>query len=213
VGDHDRVRRSYDAVATEYLSHFHDELAGKPLDRALLSALVEESRPGGSIADIGCGPGHVTGWLADQGAHAVGIDLSPQMVATARQARPALDFRVGDLLDLPASNGEFTAVAALYSIIHLAPGDLPDALAEIGRVLVPAGRLLVAFHVGTEVRHRDEWWGQGIDLDFRFYPTETVTDALEAAGFTVEARLERVHYPDEVDTRRCYLWARRRPAP
>jgi hypothetical protein len=34
---HDSVRRSYDTVAEEYAARLHDELAGKPLDRALLA--------------------------------------------------------------------------------------------------------------------------------------------------------------------------------
>ncbi|MFJ9405855.1 hypothetical protein [Streptomyces sp. NPDC101393] len=41
---HDVVRRSYDAVAEEYAARLHDELAGKPLDRALLGRLLEEGR-------------------------------------------------------------------------------------------------------------------------------------------------------------------------
>jgi hypothetical protein len=41
--DHDSVRRSYDAVAEQYVASFGGELAGKPLDRALLACLLEQS--------------------------------------------------------------------------------------------------------------------------------------------------------------------------
>ncbi|MFE9653129.1 class I SAM-dependent methyltransferase [Micromonospora sp. NPDC006431] len=87
-GDHDRVRRSYDTVAAEYRERLAEELAGKPLDRALLAALVELAGPGAPVADLGCGPGHVTHWLAGRGVPAVGVDLSPGMVAQARRAYP-----------------------------------------------------------------------------------------------------------------------------
>ncbi|MFI9723702.1 hypothetical protein ACIHFE_29270 [Streptomyces sp. NPDC052396] len=39
--DHDRVRRSYDTVAEEYRERISGELTHKPLDRALLTALIE----------------------------------------------------------------------------------------------------------------------------------------------------------------------------
>ncbi|MFE9205590.1 class I SAM-dependent methyltransferase [Micromonospora sp. NPDC007230] len=207
-GDHDRVRRSYDTVAAEYRQRLADELAGKPLDRALLAALVELAGPGAPVADLGCGPGHVTHWLAGRGVPAVGIDLSPGMVAQARRAYPGVEFREGDLLRLPAADAEFGAAVALYSVIHLAPDELRPALAEARRVLRPGAPLLVAVHLGSEVRHLDEWWGHRVDVDFHFLTAETLLGALQDAGFTIEARLERASYPHEVETRRLYVLAR-----
>jgi SAM-dependent methyltransferase len=206
---HDAARRSYDAVAGEYADDFRDELAHKPLDRALLSSLIEQAGDGAPVADLGCGPGHVTGWLGRHGAAAVGVDLSDGMIAVARRDHPEAEFRPGDLLTLPARDGEFAAVAALYSVIHLGPGELPRACAEIHRVLRAGGLALVSFHIGSEVRHFTEWWGHQVDLDFRFLETPDVARAMEGAGLAVEARLERISYPGEVDTRRGYLLGRR----
>jgi ubiquinone/menaquinone biosynthesis C-methylase UbiE len=208
-GGHDSVRRSYDAVAERYAAQFSDELAGKPLDRALLACLIEQAQPGAPVADVGCGPGHVAAWLADHGVGAVGIDLSAAMVAAGRRDHPAVEFREGDFLDLPAADGEFGAVVALYSIIHLEPGELSRAFAEIRRVLRPAGLALVSFHVGSEVRHLAEWWGFAVDVDFRFLEMADAAGALERAGFDVQAQLERRSYPGEVETRRGYVLARR----
>ena len=204
---HDGTRRSYDAVAGAYADGLRDELAGKPLDRALLAALIEQAPAGTTIGDLGCGPGHVTGWLAAHGAAAAGIDLSAGMIDVARREQPGAEFRVGDLLSLPAADGEFGAVVAFYSIIHLTPGELPAALAEMHRVVRPGGLALLAFHIGTEVRHFSDWLGQDVDVDFRFYEPDDVAALLEAAGFILQARLERRAYPAEVDTRRAYLLA------
>lgn len=208
TSDRDRVRRSYDVVAEEYRDRLSNELAEKPLDRALLAALVEQVGPGGAVADLGCGPGHVTAWLAERGVPVVGIDLSPEMVAVARREHPEVEFREGDLLRLPASDGEFGAAVALYSVIHLGPDELRSAFAEIRRVLRPGAPLLVAVHLGTEVRHLDQWWGHRVDVDFHFFEAQTLLGALTDAGFAVEARLERVSYPHEVETRRLYALAR-----
>lgn len=203
------MRRSYDAVAEKYAAQFSDELAGKPLDRALLACLIEQAQPGALVADVGCGPGHVAAWLADHGARAVGIDLSAAMVAAGRRDHPAAEFREGDFLDLPATDGEFGAVVAFYSIIHLEPLELPHAFAEIRRVLRPAGLALVSFHVGGEVRHLAEWWGVAVDVDFRFLEMADVAAAMRHAGFGIEAQVERTSYPGEVETHRGYLLARR----
>jgi ubiquinone/menaquinone biosynthesis C-methylase UbiE len=206
---HASVRRSYDAVAENYAAGFRDELAHKPLDRALLGCLIEQAERGVSVADLGCGPGHVSAWLASLGATAVGIDLSEGMIAVGRREYPEVEFRQGDFLDLPASNAEFGAVVALYSIIHLELGELGRAFEEIHRVLRPSGLVLVAFHIGSEVRHTAEWWGHAVDVDFRFFEPPDIVEALEAAGFAVEVRLERTRYPEEIETRRAYLLARR----
>lgn len=208
-GRHDSVRLSYDAVAEDYATSFRDELADKPLDRALLGCLVEQAEKGVPVADLGCGPGHVSAWLASCGMTVVGIDLSAGMIAVGRREYPEVEFREGDFLALPAADGEFGAVVTLYSIIHLEPGELGRAFEEIGRVLRPSGLLLVAFHIGSEVRHTAEWWGHAVDVDFRFFEPPDIAEALEAAGFVVEARLERTSYPEEIETRRAYLLARR----
>ena len=100
---HQTTRRSYDTVAGAYAGRLRDELDGKPLDRALLAALLEQLPAGTPVADLGCGPGHVTGWLAARGATAVGVDLSPGMIEVARREQPGAEFRVGDLLSLPAA--------------------------------------------------------------------------------------------------------------
>ena len=202
------LRRSYDEVADDYAAHFGAELAHKPLDRALLRALVELA--GGSpIADIGCGPGHVSAFLAGLGLSAVGIDLSSRMIALGRRDHPEAEFRQGDFLSLPATDGEFGAAVALYSIIHLQPDDLCAAFVEVHRVLRSSGALLVSFHVGSEVRHLDNWWGHEVDIDFRFLECEKVVSILNKSGFTVGATLERASYPEESPTRRAYVLAHR----
>jgi ubiquinone/menaquinone biosynthesis C-methylase UbiE len=195
-------------VAEEYASRLSDELVLKPLDRALLLALTEQSASGVPIADLGCGPGHVAAWLARRGRHAVGIDLSPRMLATGRRRYPAVEFREGDLLSLPAADAEFGAALALYSIIHLEGEELHSAALEMHRVLLPGALLLVAFHVGSEIRQCDEWWGHAVDIRFRFLEPDLVVTTLEQAGFDVEMVMTRTNYPNEVETRRAYLLAR-----
>ena len=73
-----------------------DELDGKPFDRWLLARLAAEAA-GGQGLDVGCGPGHVAGYLAEHGVVMTGLDLSPNMVAQARARQPDVHVRPGQL--------------------------------------------------------------------------------------------------------------------
>lgn len=203
------VRESYDSAAEAYAEHLATELERKPLDRHLLNRFAEETRGKGLVADLGCGPGHVTRYLHEQGVTVVGIDLSPEMIRVARQLHPAVDFEVGDMgrLDLP--DASLAGVLAFYAIVHFEAPQLGAILSEIRRVLSPGGVALVSFHIGDQVVHLDDLFGAAVSLDFRFHDPGTVVEALRAAGLDVIEHVEREPYEGaEYPSRRCYLLAR-----
>ncbi|HMG41557.1 MAG TPA: methyltransferase domain-containing protein [Acidimicrobiales bacterium] len=211
-----QVQRSYDRVAERYAEMFVGELAGKPLDRALLSVVAEDvaGRGGGPqlIGDLGAGPGQIGAYLAGVGAEVTALDLSPAM-ATLAHDRMALPAVAGSLTALPYGPGSLGGAVGFYCLIHLDDHALDVAAGELARVVVAGGPLLVAFHTGREVRHLDTWHGEDVDLDLRFLEAGPVGDCLERAGFVVELTAERRPYPDEGDTRRTYLLARRSVTP
>ncbi|HCB05579.1 MAG TPA: trans-aconitate 2-methyltransferase [Nocardioides sp.] len=51
------------------------------------------------VVDLGCGPGNLTALLAERwpDAHVVGVDSSPEMIASAQALGLPLEFAVGDL--------------------------------------------------------------------------------------------------------------------
>jgi SAM-dependent methyltransferase len=216
---YERVRDSYDRVAERYATELGGELAGKPLDRALLRGLTELVNDGGEpglIADLGCGPGHVAAYLASLGAATLGVDLSPGMVEVGRARYPEVQFRVGSLLALPVTDGELAGAISFYSILHLRPEHRRIAYGELARVVRPDGWLLVAFHVSLaghavgDIMHAEEWWGERVDLDFHYLDPAEVAGGLTAAGFTLMARTDREPWPGaELASRRAYLLCRR----
>jgi uncharacterized protein YceH (UPF0502 family) len=179
-----RVRASYDAVAPAYAEHLVDELLGQQPFECWLLDRVAAHADGRPVVEVGSGPGHVTAYLAEAGADATGLDLSPGMVAEARKRFPDGDYQVGDLRKLmrPISATGWSAVLAWYSLIHLAASELPDALGALTRPLAAGGWLVVAVHVGSEVRHVDEWFDAEVDLDFVLHDRAEVVGQVEAAG-------------------------------
>lgn len=208
------LRSSYDRVAADYAERFRAELDHKPLDRALLAAFAELVRAGGAgpVADIGCGPGHVTAHLHGLGLNAFGVDVSAGTLALARRAYPGLRFDEGSMLALGLADAALGGIVALYSIIHVPRPMLPTALGEFHRVLAPGGWLLLAFQVGDGQRHLREWLGHPVELDFYLRSPDEVAELLTGAGLAVHARLVREPEPGVEAQRRAYLLAVKPPA-
>jgi len=182
-----------------------------PLDRAMLSAFalqVNESG-GGRVADIGCGVGRATSYLADQGLDILGVDVSPQMVAVALAAHPDLEFEVGSLMALPFEAESLAGAVLWYSIIHTPPPDLPGVWRELARVLAVPGNVLLAFQAGgnDEVVQADAH-GTGVTLRHYRHLLEDVATSLNESGFEVQARWWREPELEHETTPQAGLLAR-----
>jgi SAM-dependent methyltransferase len=183
------TRASYDAVAANYAEFIEGKLEGLPMMRAVLGAFAE--LVDGPVAEIGCGPGNITSYLASLGVKIHGVDLAPRMVEIARAAYPELRFEVGSMTSLDLDDGSMRGLIAWYSIHHLPPAELPGVFAGFHRALSPGGRLLIGTHAGEE-EHRQptEAYG-GIPVSYESFiqPPERIIAAVRAAGFTITAEL------------------------
>jgi len=206
-----RVRAAYDAVAATYSERLFNELTGLPFESWLLDRVAAHA-DGGPVVEVGCGPGHVTAYLADAGADALGLDLSPAMVAEARRRFPDGSYEVGDLRRLirPSTGPGWQAVLAWYSLIHLGASELPDAIAALARPLDAGGWLVLALHAGAEIRHVDEWFDEPVDLDFVLHDRAHVVGLVEQAGLVDVEWYHRGPHPGRDETtERLYVVARK----
>jgi ubiquinone/menaquinone biosynthesis C-methylase UbiE len=101
------------------------------LEKASLRQLLESFPGAHSVLDVGCGTGHFTRWLSEQGLVAVGLDLSEEMLAEAK-VLDGVSLVRADAHRLPFGDGTFDLVAFITALEFL---DNPqEALAEALRV-------------------------------------------------------------------------------
>jgi ubiquinone/menaquinone biosynthesis C-methylase UbiE len=132
--------RLFDVWSRVYDAPVAQRLIYRPVQDAVVDRLGSATR----VLDLGCGTGLLTRRLAGRArTSVVGCDLSLGMLEQASSAPSSAGWVQGDALALPLRDASFDAVVCTESF-HWYP-DQPAALAEIRRVLQPAGRFLVAF--------------------------------------------------------------------
>ena len=177
----------YDAIATSYAAR-RAEMPPRLVQLAQ-RALAIVRRSGAdpiAIADLGCGAGRDLAFFEREqpSAVTVGIDASAAMLEAAR---PHVHGRLveGDLRLLPLDTGSQHLAWACASLLHLPKQQLPAALAEARRVLVPGGVLGVTMKAGTsegfEPNHSETWAEPRF---FARYERGELAAALEDAGFS-----------------------------
>jgi SAM-dependent methyltransferase len=111
-------------------------------------------QPGEVVLDLGAGGGFdvfIAGRKVGSTGRAIGVDMTPEMLAKARKniatyrERSGLDnveFRLGEIEHLPVANASVDAIIS-NCVINLSP-DKPQVWREIARVLKPGGRVAVS---------------------------------------------------------------------
>jgi SAM-dependent methyltransferase len=99
---------------------------------------------GDRLLDVGCGTGAAVRIAAEAVDRAVGVDVSPGMIARAQSwpgVPPSVEFRLGEAGRLPVDDGEFSALVCTSSFHHYP--DPAAAASEMARALAPGGRLVI----------------------------------------------------------------------
>ena len=130
----DDVAERYD-LTNDVLSLGQDRL----WRRAVLKAV--DPQPGDRVLDLAAGTGTSSEPFAARGALVVPADFSLGMLRVGKRSRPALPFVAGDGMRLPFADKAFDAVTISFGLRNVADPDA--ALAEMGRVTKPGGRLVV----------------------------------------------------------------------
>jgi ubiquinone/menaquinone biosynthesis C-methylase UbiE len=154
----------------------------------------------------------VAAFLADHGLDAVGVDVSQAMLTIARGAHPHVEFEEGRLDALPIGTETLTGLVCWYSVIYTPPARLGRAFAELIRVLMPGGYVLLAFQAGSgEAVDRTTEVDDGWRFSFTAYrhSVSEVTRRLVNAGFEMYATAQREPGLEHETSPQAFVFARR----
>ena len=178
----DKMRAFFDSVAGRLGKDYVPGKSWKSLAEALLRLM-----PPLVVADLGAGEGASALLLAQRAKKVIAVDSSAKMIEVGREQALRhgvrnIDYRLGDMEEIPIGDGEVDLVFFSQSLHHALHPEL--ALAEAARILVPGGRIVIL----DLVRHRfeqarelyaDEWLG---------FSESDLESMLQNAGFiNVEA--------------------------
>jgi SAM-dependent methyltransferase len=238
MSDHvEENRRYWGAQAADYVEAARrnwasDEPSWGIWDIPESSVGVVGDVDGLDVIELGCGTAYWSAWLARRGARPVGIDITPEQLATARelQAEHGVDFPLieGSAEAVPLPDASFDLAFSEYGASLWCE---PEAwLAEAARLLRPGGRLIfltnhpllmltVPADEGASTRQlerplfgmrRMEWSEGGVEFHL---PHGEMIRVLGEAGFVVES-LHELQAPEDGDTRFDFVdldWARSWP--
>ena len=186
MADRGPNRWFFDAWSRVYDLPLVQRATYRPVHDAVLREL-RELRPR-HVLDVGCGTGLLTTRMRHdlRGTHVVGCDFSGGMLRQAAARAPRVPWVRGDAGRLPFADGSFDAITSTEAF-HWFP-DQDAALAEIFRVLVGGGHMLIAL-VNTPAALMSElmYFGSRLAGEPFYWPTVAeMRERVEHAGFRVQ---------------------------
>ena len=145
----DAKRSFVPAAGHDWFLPFYDPIQRLMGGDGAKRQLIEQAqlKPGLRVLDVGCGTGDLLCLILElhPGVEAIGLDPDPKALARARRKleRAELEARLdqGFSDELPHADGSLDRVFSSFMFHHLGPDEKAKTLAEIRRVLAPAGRL------------------------------------------------------------------------
>lgn len=132
---------------------------------------------GGTVLDLGCGPGASAAAMKKAGFTVEAIDASAEMVRIAKE-RFSLDVRQGVFQEIHGVN-HYDGIWANFSLLHATEDEFISLLPQLHRSLKPQGILFLGLKTG-EGTQRDR-----LGRRYTYYTTDTLSQLLAAANFSV----------------------------
>ncbi len=131
---------------------------------------------GSRVLDLGCGVGHDSRKLKLSNLDVQGLDISEAMLAEAKRQVEGVPFLQGDFRALPFADESFDGVWANGSLFYVTPDDLLKTLAEVHRILKPAGVIFASYLQGEGASYNDSLYRHK-------YTYEQLETLYQQAGF------------------------------
>lgn len=206
------VQEAYRQIAKSYLV----KVRSGSLDHRFIEKFLTLFKPGQKMLDVGSGTGEMSAeMIVEHQLEVQAIDFSPDMVRLAKKEHPGLRVRRMDLRKLAFPPRTFDGVFAMYSLIHIPEGDVPDALVGINRVMKPGGYLYLALQEPRQKMQKDGFYPVVYNRKINMF-INLITEAemrlyLKKAGFAVKEVSRRApHVETEYPFTKLFIIAQKK---
>lgn len=159
------------------------------------------------IVDIGCGPGNVARQLCDiKAVKITGIDLSAEMVETAKRNVPEGEFYLQDSREASFPVEYFDGVVLSFSIVHLYDHEAHELLKKTASWLRSGGYMYISFMEGREPGFETTSFSSE-PIYFNYFKGAEIEEILEENGIRC-VRTKRQDYlePDGSNTTDVFIF-------
>lgn len=163
----------YAAKSEEYAA----VTAGPAANDPLLASFIASVPTGGTVLDLGCGPGESARVMAEAGIMVHAVDAVPEMIAMADRHNNVQ----ANVMTFDQVNGTdiYDGIWANFSLLHAERSALPNILTALHTALRPSGRFHIGMKLG-ETTQRDV-----IGRKYTYVTEDELRGLLTDAGFTV----------------------------
>ncbi len=186
----------FNEFAHEYANRFVSaESYADSLNR--FCSLIETKQP--HILELGCGPGNVTKFMAQQfpECRMIALDLAPKMLEIARKEIPEVDFRLMDVRNISSLPHKFDAVLCAFCLPFLSGADARKLISDSANRLHSGGVIYISTMEGGSERAGFETtsFSGNSEIYFNYHLKEDLESSLIENGFDIKI-LKRQDYTE-----------------
>ncbi len=178
------LKATYDRIAEDW----DRDHAGDEWWTHEIGSFLDHIPAGGSILDIGCGPGHKSKYFTDRGFAVTGIDVSPEFIRIAREHAPAAHFETGDMRT-PGELGFFDGVFFCASLLHIPKAEAARVIGNGAALLKSGGAMYVSVKEQRTDKPEEEIvaeadYGYEYERFFSYFTGEEIRSYFTQCGIT-----------------------------
>jgi len=180
------LKDTYNRIAADWDNDHKDDSWWIKHSTKLISLLPK----GATILDAGCGAGHKSKYLTNQGFKVTGIDFSEKLLEIARKNSPDTNFILMDLYDLDEFDEKFDCVFAQASLLHIPKARIMEVLQKLKDKIKPNGLLYVGVksarpgQIEEEIMKENDY-GYEYERFFSYYTLPEMKSYFEKLGMEI----------------------------